>query len=82
MNEEDLVLEVTSEEVTEAEETDKEESFGSEVKTPQPAPRRSSRLRSKAHLDKDFVYNFGQSSHAQGDVERKVNFLKQVVQLF
>ena len=54
MNEEDLVLEVTSEEITEAEETDKEESFGSEVKTPQPAPRRSSRLRSKAHLDKDF----------------------------
>ena len=75
------MLEVTSEAVTEAEKMDTQESFLGEVKTPQSAPRRSSRLRSK-DLGKDFVYNFRQSSYVPGDAERKVNFLRQVMQLF
>ena len=63
--------------------------------TPVPAPRRSTRVKSTAHLRSDFVYNFnqvvgdGQQTGASDDgtindtqTRDKINFLKNVLELF
>ena len=51
-----------------------------------PAPRRSSRVRSNAHLRPDFVYDFAlQSSNStpeQRETLQKMNSLKEIVKLF
>ena len=49
---------------------------------PRPAPRRSTRMRSTAHLRPDFVYNFQASSGGGQEIAKKVGFLKEVIKLF
>ena len=49
---------------------------------PRPAPRKSTRLLSTAHLHSDFVYNFQASSGGGHEIAKKVGFLKEVIKLF
>ena len=49
---------------------------------PRPAPRRSTRMRSTAHLRPDFVYNFQASSGGGHEIAKKVGFLKEIIKLF
>ena len=55
-----------------------------------PAPRRSTRIKLKAHLTPDFAYDFAQTTNSETvreaqmhrDVIQKVKFLKEFVKLF
>ena len=57
---------------------------------PMPAPRRSTRVKSKAHLRPDFTYDFAQTTNSETvretqmhrDAIQKVKFLKEFVKLF
>ena len=48
---------------------------------PTPAPRRSNRIRSIAHLRPDFAYNFQTNSDEGDDISKKVLLLKQFMEL-
>ena len=75
--------------------SDTDGDFSVASNTPVPVPRRSTRVKSTAHLRPDFVYNFnqvvgdGQQTVTSDDrptsdcqTRNKINFLKNVLELF